>query len=60
MINRIDFDQVDILNKNIQKSELKIFKGCSHNIHLEKPDEFNVYLKNFLQNKSLLLNPIRF
>jgi pimeloyl-ACP methyl ester carboxylesterase len=43
------FDQVDILNKNIQNSELKIFKGCSHNIHLEKPDEFNVSLKNFLR-----------
>ena len=44
-----NFDQVDILNKNIQKSKLKIFKGCSHNMHLEKPDEFNNYLKIFLQ-----------
>jgi pimeloyl-ACP methyl ester carboxylesterase len=44
-----NFDQVDILNKNIQKSKLKIFKGCSHNTHLEKPVEFNNYLKIFLQ-----------
>ena len=44
-----NFDQVDILNKNIQNSELKIFKGCSHNAHLEKPDEFNNCLKDFLQ-----------
>ena len=44
-----NFDQVDILNKNIKNSELKIFKGCSHNAHLEKPDEFNDYLKNFLE-----------
>ena len=43
------FDQVDFLNKNIQNSELKIFKGCSHNAHLEKPDEFNNCLKDFLQ-----------
>ena len=44
-----NFDQVDFLNKNIQNSELKIFKGCSHNAHLEKPDEFNNCLKDFLQ-----------
>ena len=44
-----NFNQVDTLNKNIQKSKLKIFKGCSHNTHLEKPDEFNNYLRIFLQ-----------
>jgi pimeloyl-ACP methyl ester carboxylesterase len=44
-----NFDQVNILNKNIENSELKIFKGCSHNTHLEKPDEFNDCVKNFLQ-----------
>ena len=43
-----NFDQADALNKNIQNSELKIFKGCSHNIHLEKPDEFNACVQNFL------------
>ena len=44
-----NFDQVDALNKNIKNSELQIFKGCSHNAHLEKPDKFNVCVKNFLQ-----------
>ena len=43
-----NFDQVDALNKNIQNSKLKIFKGCSHNTHLEKPDEFNACVQNFL------------
>ena len=43
-----NFDQVDVLNKNIKNSELKIFKGCSHNIHLEKPDEFNTSVEKFL------------
>ena len=44
-----NFAQVDTLNKNIQNSELKIFKGCSHNTHLEKPAEFNDCVKAFLQ-----------
>jgi pimeloyl-ACP methyl ester carboxylesterase len=46
-----NFSQVEVLNKNIQNSELKIFKGCSHNIHLEKPAEFNVHVKKFLKKK---------
>jgi len=49
-----NFEQIDILNKNIQNSELQIFKGCSHNIHLEKPNEFNICLKNFLDKQVLL------
>ena len=36
------------LKKNIPNSELKIIEGCSHNVHLEKPDEFNKVLKYFL------------
>ena len=43
-----NFDQVDTLNKNIPNSELKIIEGCSHNVHLEKPDEFNEVVKYFL------------
>ncbi len=43
-----NFDQVDTLNKNIPNSELKIIEGCSHNVHLEKPDEFNKVVKYFL------------
>ena len=43
-----NFDQVDTLNKNIENSKLEIFKNCSHNVHLEKPDEFNDLIKNFI------------
>jgi len=46
-----NFDQVDILNKNIANSYLNIFKGCSHNVHLEMPSEFNKCIINFLNNK---------
>ncbi len=44
-----NFNQVEVLKKNITNSELKIFKGCSHNTHLEVPDEFNDYVAVFLQ-----------
>ena len=43
-----NFEQVDILNKNIPNSELVILKGCSHNVHLEKPQEFNKIVLNYL------------
>ncbi len=43
-----NFDQVNALNKNILNSELKIIKDCSHNTHLEKPDEFNHCVADFL------------
>ena len=44
-----NFEQVDILNKNIPNSDLIIFKGCSHNVHLEEPEKFNDALRNFLK-----------
>ena len=44
-----NFEQVDILNKNIPNSDLIIFKGCSHNVHLEEPERFNDTLRNFLK-----------
>ena len=44
-----NFDQVNTLNKNIKNSQLKIFEGCSHNTHLEKPDKFNDCVKKFLE-----------
>ena len=44
-----NYDQVENLNKNIPNSELKIVEGCSHNVHLEKPDEFNKILVEFLR-----------
>ena len=43
-----NFKLVDTLNKNISKSEIIIFKGCSHNVHLEKPNQFNNAIKDFL------------
>ena len=46
-----NFDQVDTLNKNIINSDINIFKGCSHNVHLEMPNEFNKCVANFLNKK---------
>jgi len=43
-----NFNQIDILKRNIPNSSLKIFKDCAHNVHLEKPIEFNECVKNFL------------
>ena len=43
-----NFDQVSTLNKNIPNSKIEIFKGCSHNVHLEVPQKFNEIVKNFL------------
>ena len=43
-----NFNQVDNLKKNILNSKLKIFKDCSHNVHLEEPQKFNETVKNFL------------
>jgi len=43
-----NFNQVDALKKNIPNSKLEIFKGCSHNVHLEEPQKFNETIKNFL------------
>ena len=44
-----NLDQVETLNKYIPDSNLKIIKGCSHNVHLEKPDEFNKIVDEFLK-----------
>ncbi|MDA9662542.1 alpha/beta hydrolase [Candidatus Pelagibacter sp.] len=44
-----NFNQVETLNNNIPNSNLKIIKGCSHNVHLEKPDEFNTIVSEFLK-----------
>ena len=43
-----NIDQVKILEKKIKNSKLIMFKGCAHNIHLEKVDQFNQTLKNFI------------
>mgnify|MGYP001417171695 CR=1 FL=1 len=44
-----NFDQVETLSNNIPNSDLKIIKGCSHNVHLEKPNEFNKVIEEFLK-----------
>ena len=44
-----NFNQVETLNDNIPNSDLKIIKGCSHNVHLERPEEFNVVIEEFLK-----------
>ena len=42
-----NFNQVETLNNNIPNSDLKVIKGCSHNVHLEKPEEFNAVVEEF-------------
>jgi len=44
-----NFDQVEMLNKNIPNSKLEIFKNCCHNVHLEEPEKFNKTVKIFLE-----------
>jgi len=47
-----NFEQVETLNKNIINSRLEIFKGCSHNVHLEEPRKFNDLIKGFINQTS--------
>jgi pimeloyl-ACP methyl ester carboxylesterase len=44
-----NYNQVENLKNNIPGSSLKIIKECSHNAHLEKPDEFNNCVSEFLK-----------
>ncbi len=43
-----NLDQVQTLNSNIPNSSLFVFEGCAHNVHLEKPEEFNKTILNYL------------
>ena len=43
-----NLDQVQTLKENIPNSSLEIIKGCAHNVHLEKPEEFNITVLNYL------------
>ena len=43
-----NLDQVQTLNSNIPNSSLFVFEGCAHNVHLEKPEEFNRTILNYL------------
>ena len=42
--------QVKTLKKNISNSSLVIFEGCAHNVHLEKIEEFNRTVFNFIND----------
>ena len=53
-----NFNQVETLNDNILNNDLKIIKWCSHNVHLEKPDEFNKIVGEFLKKNWLVLAEI--
>ena len=44
-----NLSQVETLKKNIPNSNLKVVKNCSHNVHLENPDEFNIIVEEFLK-----------
>jgi pimeloyl-ACP methyl ester carboxylesterase len=43
-----DINQIKILKRNILNSTLAIFEGCAHNVHLEKVEEFNKQIQEFL------------
>ena len=43
-----NFEQVSTLKNNIPDSDLKIFKNCCHNVHLEQPQKFNQVVEDFL------------
>ena len=43
--------QVKTLEKNIPNSSLVIFERCAHNVHLEKIEEFNKTVLNFINNE---------
>jgi len=46
-----NFNQVETMNNNIPNSDLMVIKGCSHNVHLEKPEKFNAVVEEFLIKK---------
>ena len=43
-----NLEQEQTLASNIERSKLVIFKDCAHNVHLEKPNQFNNTIKDFL------------
>ena len=46
-----NLSQAKILEKNISNSSLVIFDGCAHNVHLEKIEEFNRTVLNFINDE---------
>ena len=53
-----NYKQVEILKNNIPNSNLEIISGFWHNVHLEKPDEFNTIVNEFLKKNWLVLAEI--
>ena len=45
-----NYNQVKTLKNNIPNAVLEIIKKSSHNVHLEKPKEFNSCVKKFIEN----------
>ena len=43
-----NLEQEQTLASNIERSKLVIFKDCAHNVHLEKPNQFNNTINDFL------------
>jgi len=43
-----NINQINTLKENILNSSLIIFEGCAHNVHLEKVNEFNKKIYEFL------------
>ena len=44
-----NFEQIQTLEKNIANSKLVIFKNCAHNVHLEKVEQFNKIIFDFIK-----------
>ena len=42
--------EIELLKKNILNSSIIIFKGCAHNVHLEKVEKFNNKIIEFLNS----------
>jgi len=43
-----NLEQIRTLKNNIKNGKLIVFKNCAHNVHLEKINEFNMTIKDFL------------
>ena len=43
-----NLEQIQTLENNIENNKLIIFKNCAHNVHLERPEQFNKTIKDFL------------
>tara|TARA_B100000029_G_scaffold159301_1_gene154966 strand:+ start:3027 stop:3782 length:756 start_codon:yes stop_codon:yes gene_type:complete len=44
-----NFEQIQTLEKNIENSKLVIIKNCAHNAHLEKIEQFNKIVFDFIK-----------